>query len=173
MKHKTHNANHRTRILRVCLILLILIVSLFGVLLHLISERDRIHEKAFPEWRDAIEPQKESYSEVTLTLMGIDFNVTNTASDVKAEDMVHIRAVITGENSVSHGEEYWLDYFYEGKWYTVSCPGSGIDRCAFYSPGEHNLTFCFPAGVFQKAGQYRIYVDTLGYCEYDNILPDK
>lgn len=173
MKRKTHNVNHRTRIFLVCLPLSILIISLFSVFLHMISERDRMHEKVFPEWRKAIEPQKESYSEVTLTIVGIDFNVTNAESNIKAEDLVHIRAVITGQNGVPHGEKYWLDYFYEGEWYTVSCPGSGIDRCAFYSPGEHNLTFRFPTGVFQKAGQYRIYVDTLGYCEYDNMLPGK
>ena len=159
----------RKRILCLC-ISLILILGIAGILISLCVEYSHRPENIFPMWEEPIEP-KEDQPGVVLTLTGIDFNEPALSPNDDPRDVLHIRAKIPSGQPVGHGEYCWIDYFYEDQWHTVwMLPGSGVERLSFYSCGENDLKRYVPAGIFQKEGQYRIYVDSLGYCEFEHLL---
>lgn len=159
--------SRRNKILWSLLFLAVIVVTA-GVGIYLVSESARRPENVFPMWIDALEPEGGFASGVNLTLTGIDYDQPPRSKYDGPQDVLHIRAVLP--EAVGHGLDKFVDYFYDGKWYTVWYNQVG-ESLHHYSSGENDIQVWVPAGLFKLPGQYRIYLDGLGYCEYDNLMP--
>ena len=114
----------------------------------------------FPMWLEAAE--QEGVPEVTITLDRIDFGA---GSGDTAQDAVHV-TLHSAVDNLCIGVGCRVDYFSGGAWYTVYTPNGVPDIGRILGgPGEIPLEYNVPAGLFRQKGQYRFYVDTLGYCE--------
>ncbi len=156
----------RKKILWICLPLAVIVA---GVGIYLAAENARKPMNVFPKWWKIVgEPDHGFTPGTTLTLTGIDFDQPTEKN--YHSDILHIRAVIPGRDSVGHGTWNHVEYLYNGEWYGV-WEAVNSERLGFYPPGEQVISVYVPAGLFKLPSQYRIYVDDLGYCEYDNLMP--
>lgn len=157
----------RKRILWVCLPLAVLVA---GIGISLAVDYANKPENIFPMWQEALTPEGDDYPGVTLTLTGIDYDQPPRSEYDGPQDVFLIRAVIPGTRQAYGGMDRFVDYLYNGEWHTVW--HNQVGECAvIYFPGENDIQVWVPASLFKLPGQYRIYVDTLGYCEYDNLMP--
>lgn len=134
------------------------------------------HEKAstknqFPMWKEVTTQNEYSQvdSNVTLTFNGIDCGVESGETLI---DIIHVTAQ-NPEEDITFGLDYRLDFFDDGKWYTIYTPDISIEPARVLGTGANPLEYDVPSGLFQQVGLYRLYITSLGYCEFDLLIPVK
>ena len=140
-------------------------VVLLGACAFFLVDRRSV-EQRFPVWREAVE--REGWPavnpDVSLTLDRIDYRVD---SDGKFNDILTVTAGSSRETACGMG--YWVDYFWEGTWYTVYGLAEVPDIAQILPEGNTTLEYRVPAGLFRPKGEYRLYLDGLGYCALEGV----
>lgn len=147
---------------KVLLLVGVLLVLGVGALVLVVRS---LPQNRFPQWEktDASVGVEE---EAVLHLVALE---KDTFSGETPADKIQVLLENRGEQPLSYGAGYWLEYFYQDQWYTVW-------QLEQFPAMSHNLdpqqkreaTFLAPPGFFSEKGQYRLYVDGLGYCVIPN-----
>lgn len=143
-------------------------LALIAVAIFVLADRSSVKHR-FPMWREVNE-QESSFAvntDVSLELEGIDFSAYSQGED--AADTVHVAARCSVHDAAC-GVNYRVDYLAEEKWYTVY-ESSRIHKAPLQilKAGDNHLQYTVPAGLFHHKGQYRLYIDSLGFCEIDML----
>lgn len=134
-------------------ILLVAGAALLGMVCFLLARR-----RPFPMWERAEEKRTNddvSVSFVALTQDGEYDHITVTLQSEQDEYFY-----------VGNRYEFSVEYLQAGVWYTVYERGGGpsVDiECAPHI--AHTCSYAVPSGLLDTPGTYRIYLDSVGYCE--------
>lgn len=127
-------------------------------------------ERQFPLWKT---PCLEADSaridpDVELRFRGIEYDVT--LQDGERCDQVTINLKGIPGQAIRYADTAWVDYFYDGEWHTVWENGltmlsSRIINGSDVTEEEIPIRKSVSPGLFARKGQYRLFLDGLGYCE--------
>lgn len=134
-----------------------------GILLFFLFYDSNV-QTVFPMWEPAEELP--GNPDVTYTISDFQYNV-KLATETVDQFTISVESK-TGEE-VTWGNTFQVDYFYEGQWYTVYKPQQVAAELEEYLIQENVSTFSIPVGLFDINGEFRLYVEGLGYC--DVVLP--
>lgn len=125
-------------------------------------------EHQFPMWEKAPEELREpGFENIEMEFVGIDFDVP---SGSRTADKILLTVENTGTSQVSYSKRYHVDYLYEGTWYTIYQPEEIMLVAQTFDLGSAELSYLMPTGLLTKQGLYRIFIDGLGYCEWDSPI---
>lgn len=124
----------------------------------------------FPIWKTPCLEADESSTrdDISLRYTEIDFDVTvNNA----VCDMVHVEISGNEEKTIGYGNLIWVDYFHDSEWRTVWSNNATMLSTKIIDGTESGRTINVnvPNGLFALDGQYRMYIEGLGYCPIDII----
>ena len=134
-----------------------------GILLFFLFYDSNV-QTVFPMWEPAEELP--GNPDVTYTISDFQYNV-KLATETVDQFTISVESK-TGEEG-TWGNTFQVDYFYEGQWYTVYKPQQVAAELEEYLIQENVSTFSIPVGLFDINGEFRLYVEALGYC--DVVLP--
>lgn len=136
-----------------------IVMVISAVILVILLSRN-IHGGNYPMWEKAVEIEESK--DVNLQFVGINLDVD---PENQREDLVTISIANIGEKDLGYGEGYSVEYFSKGEWYTIYQPETVKSIGIILKAKEtHEGQYVVPRNLFQKPGQYRILVDSLGYC---------
>ena len=111
----------------------------------------------FPYWEEVSENEDQT-ADVAFTLVEIQ-------AKEQGED-IYLQLENTGDQELSYGDFFRIDYFSEHVWYTVYQPSAYPAVSNLLGIGQkYKVTYTVPPGLFHYSGSYRIYVENLGFCE--------
>ncbi len=158
---------------RIALIVLCVVIVLAGAAAGVLVWENHVGRQ-FPMWRTpCLEPDaKDIDPNVSLRFSGINFDVPNTSDELR--DVILMKVTATPGREIYGAPLSWIDYWYKGKWHTVWCKeystaamteGYGAPKTADEEiPIIESVS---PAGLFVLDGQYRLFMQGLGYCDID------
>ena len=169
------NSGKRTHWL--CIGILCIVFSLIGVIVGILVWENQI-ERQFPMWETpCLEADNISRfdPDVKLAFTGIDFDIPLRNGDICDQVLIKLKGV-PGQ-SISYGHLTWVDYYYNEGWHTVWSNESTTLSTQYISGSdvtEEEITIwkSVPSGLFVRDGQYRMFIDGLGYCGIDIIGMD-
>lgn len=148
-----------------CLVLAAIIAVLFT--------ESRSVKMKFPIWKtpclEADEPSERE--DIGLRFTEIDFDVT--LNNVVC-DTVLVKVCGVNGKTIGYGNLIWVDYFYDSDWHTVWSNNATMLSAKVIDGTELEgddvtITVNVPNGLFALDGQYRMYIEGLGYCDIDII----
>ena len=153
-------------LLLLCLTICILALSACGV-------EERLMEH-FPMWEEAQGELSELKIEpsIELEFQGIDFETYTTEDGEYVYDEVLVHLKNTGDKIVSREKKFGILYLYNGKWYVVyqMLTGDLLGYHGYDPKTEEDLSFLVPTGLFEIAGQYKLYIVGTGFCDIDIVF---
>lgn len=148
------------------LLLVLAFLCIIGIIVTFVLLKGGNHQNEFPIWEKATD--EETVEGVQINFLGM--NVL-TFSDDTEKDALVITLENTTTKQISYGEYYWVDYLSDGQWYTIYRPESAKAIGVILAPGEkRECVYDIPHGGLKKSGQYRMYLENLGYCQIDIIM---
>ncbi len=155
---------------RIVLIVLCVAIVLAGASAGVLVWENRV-ERQFPMWcTPCWEPEEKDIDpNVSLRFSGIDFEVPNATGALC--DRILMKAIAPANHSIMGTRLAWVDYWYKGEWHTVWCNGYNMEIKMYGTPKatdeEISIEKNVSAGLFVRDGQYRLFMDGLGYCDID------
>lgn len=114
----------------------------------------------FPMWEPAVPERTDDSVRIECLFMKYGFVNHGVPSDCA---MVNLEC--SDPRGSSYGSDYQVQYLHNGQWYVVYRPEMVPSIGIGLGEGSNLDTFSFPAGLFERSGTYRLYIDSLGYCE--------
>lgn len=119
-------------------------------------------KEEFAEWYES-EPEQEQNSDVQMTLAGIDYDVANGDNPY---DEIQITLKNNGDEEFYYEDGYEIQYDYQDRWYTIKRGSGLLASFTVLKPGEEKEEFyTLPHGFLAKEGKFRVYQESVGYCE--------
>lgn len=152
------------------------IIVLVGILAIVLVWEGRV-ERQFPLWKTPCLEADESRCDpdVKLRFTGIDFDVPLASGAICDRVLIKLKGV--PGKPIYYGYLVWVDYFHNGEWHTVwsndytVLSSTGING-SDVTEEEIAIYESVSPGLFARDGQYRIFIDGLGYCGIDMIGTD-
>lgn len=142
-------------------------LMLAAIIAVLFTESSSVKSK-FPIWETpCLEADGSSVREdISLRFTGIDFDVTVNDGIC---DIVNVEVCGAEEKTIGYGNLIWVDYFYNSEWHTVWSNNATMLSAKIIDGTEPSRTINInvPNGLFAMNGQYRMYIEMLGYCTID------
>lgn len=117
-------------------------------------------ERRFPIWEEHRGTTKQE--EAVLIYLGVEsFN--------KDKDELLISIENQSEESLTYTPGHWVEYYDRDEWHRVYGPGA-TPSVVCTLPGGYEAekeSYLVPAGLLSVPGKYRLYLEGLGYCEFD------
>lgn len=122
----------------------------------------------FPIWKVVQEETVDN--SVRLDFVGIDYGVSHDGQ----QDEVLVRIIDEDKTGMVTTPKYHLEFLKDSQWYAIYDPSEKEAVQGYsvvYDPGTDIVkSYRVPAGLFSVKGRYRIYLDYLGYCEFDILI---
>ena len=124
-------------------------------------------ERQFPMWRTPCMEANSIDPDVELRFGGIDHDVTLRNGELCDQVIVNLKG-IPGQ-AIGYADTAWVDYFHDGEWHTVWENGltmlsARVIDGADVREEEIPIRKSVPRGLFAREGQYRLFIDGVGYC---------
>lgn len=153
-------------LLLLCLTICILALSACGV-----EERLMRH---FPMWEEAQGElsELEVNPSIEMEFQGINFESYSSDGEMYDEVLVHL--VNNGNQDVYRNKTYGILYLYNDKWYTVCfLPAKSLLAIVgndYAAHSEEDISFLVPSGLFDIPGQYKLWNESVGFCDIDIVF---
>lgn len=156
---------------RILSLLVLLSLTLCLLTLGACGAEERLMEH-FPEWEEAQGELSELEIDpsIELEFQGINFEAYSSDNgEMYDEVLVHLSN--TSDKQVSQFDTFIILYLYKNRWYVLHSALTERPFAMWYAArAERDISFLVPSGLFDIPGQYKLWNESVGFCDIDIVF---